>query len=246
MIQHSPIETLGRSYTEVLAESGFRIEVERVCDGEPGFEVFAPPPLRTLQLVIALGGPMSANDTYLALRREEDFLAQALSQRVPVFAVCLGAQLLSKALGGRVEATGGFQFGLRKLHVTEAGDRDPVFGVLNVPLAPTLHGDSFTIPSGAVALAKGDMLLRDGRFMRINMAFRYQNSYAFQFEPQLTYEEFTVWNREMYDDYRLMGPQFDPDEESARNDREFRKYAPYYEQQSRDMLIAFLVQAGLV
>ena len=70
---------------------------------------------------------------------------------------------------------------------------------------PTLHGDTFSIPEGAVKLADAFMLRRDGTYRRINMAFRYGRSYAFQFEPQLTLEEFRVWDRELRGDYQFLG-----------------------------------------
>jgi GMP synthase (glutamine-hydrolysing) len=154
--------------------------------------------------------------------------------------------MMAKALGGTVEPTGGYQFGLRKIYVTSEGDADPVFSKIAVPLVPTLHGECFSVPPGAARLAEGFILCRDGRYRRINMAFRYGNSYGFQFEPQLTLEELKVWNQELADDYQLMGSQFDPAEEAARNLREFSKYAPYYEAQMREMLIAFLKNAELV
>ena len=90
------------------------------------------------------------------------------------------------------------------------------------------------------------MLLRDGRYRRINMAFRYGNSYAFQFEPQLTLEEFKVWDRELRSDYELMGENFDPAEEARRNLSEFTRFAPVHEAQMRDLFNAFLNNAGLV
>ena len=77
------------------------------------------------------------------------------------------------------------------------------------------------------------------------MAFRYGNSYGFQFEPQLTLEELRVWDRELSGDYRLMGGRFDPVEESARNLREFANYEPHYRAQMRDLLTAFLHNAGI-
>ena len=78
------------------------------------------------------------------------------------------------------------------------------------------------------------------------MAFRYGNSYAFQFEPQLTLEELEVWNEELADDYKLMGEAFDPDEEAERHLREFAKYAPFHEAQMRELLLAFLRNAGIL
>ena len=141
--------------------------------------------------------------------------------------------------------TGGYEVGLRKIWVTEEGSRDPVFGKLRVPLVPTLHGESFTVPDGASELAYGYMLCRDGTFSRLSMAFRYGQSYAFQFEPQLTLEELKVWNRELFDDYKLMGAAFDPESEADTNLREFTAYSPIYEAQSREMFVAFLENAGL-
>ena len=122
---------------------------------------------------------------------------------------------------------------------------DPVFGRIRAPLVPTLHGECFSVPPGGVALAEGDILLRNGGFRRINMAYRIGKSYGFQFEPQLTLEELKVWDRELYDDYLLMGDRFDPQEEAARNLREFAKFAPVHETQMAELLRAFLANAGL-
>ena len=72
---------------------------------------------------------------------------------------------------------------------------------------------------------------RDGCYVRIDMAFRFNNAYGVQFEPQLTLDEFKVWNRVFASDYRLMGPEFDPIEEAQRNEREFERFAPVHESQ---------------
>ena len=148
IIQHSPIETLGSNFGAVLRESGFSfrglgLHGEALEDDQPPF-----PSQQDLDLLVVLGGPASANDPYPALRAEERFLGDVHGAGVPIFAVCLGAQLLSKTLGGVVEATGGYQFGLRKIHVCEAGSSDAVFGNLETPLVPTCHGDCFSGPAG--------------------------------------------------------------------------------------------------
>ena len=195
---------------------------------------------------MALGGPQSANDDFPATHQERAYLRQALDIGTPVLGICLGAQIMATALGGTVEPTGGYQFGLRKLDLTAAGDADPVFSKLTIPLVPTLHGECFSIPQGATRLAEGYMLCRDGSYRRINMAFRYGNAYGFQFEPQLTLEELQVWNGELAGDYELMGSRFDPSEEAARHLREFARYESHYRAQMRNLLTAFLQNAGLV
>ena len=246
IIRHAEPETLAGNYTSTLVERGFELCPLNVFEGAPTFEEFEPPALEEIDLIIALGGPQSANDPYPALRAERRFFADAMASGVPVFGVCLGAQLMSRALGGQVSPTGGYEFGLRKMWVTEEGSRDPVFSKLRVPLVPTLHGECFTVPPGAVELAFGYMLCRDGTFRRQSLAFRFGSSYGFQFEPQLTLDELRVWNRELADDYEKMGPLFDPAFEAAANLREFAGYAPVYEAQSREMLVAFCENAGLI
>ena len=240
IIQHHRYETLGSNFESVLNSAGFCIVTVPVFSSAPGFYSFdAPPPGRD-DIVIALGGPMSANDELSALEKEMEYLRQAAELGVRVIGVCLGAQLLSKALGGVVEPTGGYQFGLRKISVSDWGHGDPAFGKIATPLVPTLHGECFTTPPGATRLAEGFMLRRDGRYRRFDMAFRFSNAYGVQFEPQLTLDELRVWNRELASDYQLMGDNFDPTEESARNLREFERFYPVHRAQMAEFLRAVL------
>lgn len=245
IIRHNEHETLGANYTSVLQDRGFELMPLNIFESGPEFADFDAPDASDLSLIVALGGSLSANDEYPAIQAEHRFFAEAIAANIPIFGVCLGAQILARTLGGVVEPTGGYEFGLRKIWITEEGSRDPVFSKLHVPLVPTLHGEHFTIPHGATELAFGYMLCRDGTFKRQSMAFRHGNSYGFQFEPQLTLDELRIWNEELADDYKLMGPAFDPVFEADANLREFTTYSPIYESQSRAMLMAFLGNANL-
>ena len=246
IIRHHESETMGDNFRNILEGRGFEFVTCNIFESAPCYDAFDPPPLDEVELVMAFGGPMSVNDDLPALHREREYMCEALAMDKPVFGVCLGAQMMATALGGTVEPSGGYQFGLRKIHVTSEGDADPVFGKIETPLVPTLHGECFTIPEGAVKLAEGDMLCRDGTFRRINMAFRYGLSYAFQFEPQLTLGELKIWDRVFAGDYEMMGPDFTPEEESARNIREFARFAPRHRWQMAALLEAFLENASLV
>ena len=248
IIQHIAVETLGGNFTGLLHDAGFNLTTVPVYARAPDFSAFDAPHLSEVDLIVSLGGPMSANDNYPALIQEMAYLREASTGDVgnrpptPVVGICLGAQLLSRALGGAVAPTGGYQFGLRKIDITAAGAADPVFSQIEIPLVPTLHGEQFTVPRDATLLAEGTMLRRDGAYVRFPMAFRYGSSYAFQFEPQLTLDELRVWNRELAADYDLMGDRFDPAEEAARNLREFEPFAPAHEAQMARMLTALLNQ----
>ena len=251
IIQHHPVETLGGNFSAVLQDAAFTLTVIPVYAAAPDFVAFDAPDLSEVDLVISLGGPMSANDGYPALRQETAYLRAAATGDLgsaaptPVVGICLGAQLLSRALGGAVAPTGGYQFGLRKIDVTADGAADPVFGEITIPLVPTLHGEQFTVPPDSTLLAQGAMLRRDGGYVRFPMAFRCGTSYGFQFEPQLTLDELRVWNRELAGDYHLMGDRFNPAEEAARNLREFAAFAPHHEAQMARMLRALLTEGGL-
>jgi len=246
IIRHHEAETMGGDFRKTLEGCGFEFIECNIFESAPDYDRFQAPALDGVDLIMAFGGPMSVNDDLPALHAERECLRQALALGKPVFGVCLGAQMMATALGGTVEPSGGYQFGLRKLHITADGDADLVFGAISTPVVPTLHGECFSIPPGAVKLAEGDMLLRDGGFRRINMAFRYGVSYAFQFEPQLTLEELKVWNRVFAGDYGLMGSRFDAAEEAARNLREFAKFAPEHRRQMARLLNAFLANADLL
>ena len=246
IVRHHESETMGGSFRAILERHGFEFLSGNIFESAPAYDEFDPPALEDVDLIMAFGGPMSVNDDMPALHREREYMREAMTMDKPVFGVCLGAQMMATALGGTVEPSGGYQFGLRKIHVTAEGNSDPVFGAIATPLVPTLHGECFTIPDGATKLAEGDMLCRDGQYRRINMAFRYGPSYAFQFEPQLTLEELKVWDRVFAGDYDLMGNRFNAEDESARNLREFAKFAPKHQRQMSALLEAFLSNARLI
>jgi len=246
IIQHEAVETLGTNFTEILKNNGFKLNIEKIYKDKPNYSEFNPLPLNEIQLIIILGGSFSANDKYEALQKEEAYIYDALTRKIPTFGICLGAQLMAKALGGKVTRSGGYQFGLRKIFVTQPGDIDEVFGHITIPLVPTLHGDCFTIPQKATKLAEGYILLNNHSYKKINMAFKFNNSYAFQFEPQLTLEEFRIWNKVLKGDYKLMGDNFDSNEEANRNEREFSKFSSIHEKQMGLMFKSFLKNADLI
>ena len=245
IIRHHESETIGDNFREILERHGFELAACNIFESAPAFDRFNPPSLDEVDAIMAFGGPMSVNDDLPALHAERQYLRDAMERGKPVFGVCLGAQMMATALGGIVEPSGGYQFGLRKIRVTLEGSGDPVFRAIAIPLVPTLHGECFTIPEGATKLAEAHILCRDGSFRRINMAFRYGNSYAFQFEPQLTLAELNIWDQVFSDDYKLMGPAFDPREESVLNVREFAGFSPFHERQMTELLEAFLSNARL-
>ncbi len=93
----------------------------------------------------------------------------------PVAGICLGAQLLARAHGGRPWTMDAPEFGFMAFSPTGAGLADPVLsGALPLPRLMSFHEDTFDLPTGATLLVRGDRCR--------NQCFRVGNaSYGFQF-----------------------------------------------------------------
>ncbi|WP_293031879.1 type 1 glutamine amidotransferase [Pandoraea sp.] len=109
--------------------------------------------LADLDLLIALGGPMSVNDevTLPWLRPEKLLLATAIERGVAVLGVCLGAQLIATALGARVYAAKEKEIGWHTISGTPHGT-----SAFRFPAEVEVfhwHGETFDLPATAVHLA---------------------------------------------------------------------------------------------
>ena len=107
-------------------------------------------------LLIVLGGPIGAyeTDTYPFLAREIDLLERRLAKDRPTLGICLGSQLMAKALGSRVFAGATKEIGWGRVELTSAG-LGSCLRPLSDPGAMVLHwhGDTFDLPAGATRLA---------------------------------------------------------------------------------------------
>lgn len=148
------------------------------------------------QTLVMMGGPMSVNDDIPYIRREEELVREFIGAGKQVFGVCLGAQIMARALGARVYAGPEKEIGWFDIVLTEEGIRDPLMRRLAThPRAGDFwksfkvfhwHGETFDIPAGAERLAKSSLYT--------NQAFRYgPNAYAFQFHIEVRREMITEW-----------------------------------------------------
>jgi GMP synthase (glutamine-hydrolysing) len=102
-----------------------------------------------------------------------------VERELPVLGICLGAQLIARALGAEVRAAPEKEIGWYDVTVTAAGRDDPVLGQL-APCEKIFqwHGDTFDLPSGAVHLASSAACA--------HQAFRYGDRiYALQFHLEV-------------------------------------------------------------
>lgn len=147
VLQHVPFEGVG-SLETWLAERDAVVRTTRF------YQSPALPDLRSVDFVIAMGGPMSVNDQheYPWLKQEKAFIKEAVGRGVAVLGVCLGAQMIASSLGARVFANACKEIGWFPVQAASS-DSD----AFRFPRQATVfhwHGETFDLPAGAVHIAK--------------------------------------------------------------------------------------------
>ncbi|GCB02994.1 glutamine amidotransferase [Ralstonia sp. SET104] len=148
-LRHVPFEHLG-ILQPLLEARGYSVRtVDAGVQLVPGRDMLAA------DLLIVLGGPIGAHDDaiYPFVRDEAEAIAQRLAARKPLIGICLGAQLMARALGAAVRPMGMKEIGFAPITLTAEGAGSPL-----APLAdgtPVLHwhGDRYDLPPGAQRLA---------------------------------------------------------------------------------------------
>jgi GMP synthase (glutamine-hydrolysing) len=106
--------------------------------------------------LVVLGGGMCVRDQDRLphLREELRLLRRCVDEGAPVLGICLGSQLLATALGGRVDRATAKEIGFYRVRLADEARSDRLFaGAPDSFVAFHWHGDAFTLPEGAVALA---------------------------------------------------------------------------------------------
>ena len=126
--------------------------------------------------VVVLGGDLGAHDghTHSFLRHETELLRAAHASRVPVLGICLGGQLITRALGGVVRPLVGREIGWHTVRVLEGTS---LLGPAGEYSKFLWHKDAFELPPGAEPLAFTQSCLQ---------AYRLERTYALQFHPEMT------------------------------------------------------------
>src|SRR5579862_1682436 len=140
---------------------------------------------KSYERMIIMGGPMSANDPEVA--GELPVIEKALKRGSPILGICLGSQLIAKALGARVYRNRALEIGWEPVHFTEAAKTDSIFqGMPSPTVFFHWHGDTFDLPEGAERLAWSEKTP--------HQAYRYgSNVYGLQFHPEVTPEMIADW-----------------------------------------------------
>ncbi len=140
--------------------------------------------------VLVFGGAMHVDqeDRHGWLHDERLLFQRLLADEVPLLGVCLGGQLLAKALHGHVRRMPSPEIGWPVVELTPEAGSDPLFAG-RPGRFPTLqwHLYHFELPQRAVPLARNERCLQ---------AFRAgETAWAVQFHAEVTHESLLDWIR---------------------------------------------------
>ena len=141
--------------------------------------------------LVVLGGHMGANDDADCpwLPRVRTLLANSVGDATPTLGICLGAQLLAVAAGGRVEVgAAGLEGGVLDVRLRPEAADDPLLAGLPDPLpAPSMHADAVVeLPPDAVWL--GATTAYPHQVFRVGGA-----AWGVQFHPEVSLPTYRAW-----------------------------------------------------
>jgi GMP synthase (glutamine-hydrolysing) len=188
-VVHHGASDLGR-VGPILRDAGYEFEICWPVEGDT-----LPARLSDYAGVTIFGGIMGAYDDHLpGIAAELDWIPKVVQAGCPMFGICLGAQLIAHALGGRAykQRQGLWEIGYFPVEPTAAGGHVLPNGAQHFF---SWHQDGFDIPAGAELLGTGGEAFP-------NQIFRFgETTYAVQFHPEAPSDLFTSWMKNAPQDF---------------------------------------------
>ena len=181
-IRHVPIEDLG-SFAPALRDRGLGVSYR-----DAALDDLRARDLVDADILIVLGGPIGVYETrdYPFLADEITTIERRLRLGRPVLGVCLGSQLMAKALGARVYKGRRKEIGWSPLQLTTAGRLSPLRELGGRTAVLHWHGDTFDLPKHATLLASTKLYE--------NQAFAWgERALALQFHTEVTAHGLERW-----------------------------------------------------
>lgn len=182
-IRHVAFEDLG-SFAPALRRRGYAVSYR-----EAGVDGLDTPAVDAADLLVVLGGPVGAYEEghYPFLADELRLLERRLRAGRATLGICLGAQLVARALGARVYPGPAKEIGFAPVALTPEGLASPLAPLTEAGAAVLhWHGDTFDLPAGAVRLASTPATA--------NQAFAVGRAVlGLQFHPEATLHGFEHW-----------------------------------------------------
>jgi GMP synthase-like glutamine amidotransferase len=225
-------DTLGIA-VPALGEHGVPVIRVDAFEAEPRWPAF-----EEMSGLIVFGGEMNVDEIerYPYLLTQRELMRRAVDAGLPVLGICLGAQMLARALDARVYRAAVRELGFKPIRITDAGQADPLLAAFHTSdRVFQWHEDTFDLPAGAELLAAGD----DVRVQAFRMG---RNAWGVQFHFEVDAEGVDAW-------LRVAEPSLERVwKRSAEEVREeLRLYLDAQQQRSRPLFKAFarLVESPL-
>ena len=147
-LQHVPFEGLG-SIETWFQNADYEISSTQFFNSEK------LPDIGDIDFLVILGGPMSVNDEteHPWLVKEKEYIRGAIEAGKPVLGICLGAQLIANSMGGEVFENSKKEIGWFPVEAVDS-ESTSVFQFPKETEVFNWHGETFSLPKGAVQIAE--------------------------------------------------------------------------------------------
>ena len=211
IIEHSDLTGSERLGTR-LQRDGHRLHIVRIHLGES-----LPKDLDEIDGVISCGGPQAPDCNEPWVEEEIHLLRTADEQQLPVLGICLGHQLLVRALGGDVSPSKEPEMGWYDMTLTPEGREDVLFS--GQPWTGSQfqwhHWQVSSLPENAILLATSERC-------NIQAWMKGICTYGVQFHPECDRETMDAW---IADDARTLSEVgIDGKHISSESDERFNEY----------------------
>jgi GMP synthase-like glutamine amidotransferase len=183
VFEHGP-STGALRLAATLRDYGHRLRVIALDEGDQ-----VPQALDDVDGVVTSGGRQSALDDHPWMEPELRCLQQAHEAGLPLVGLCLGSQLLARALGGEVgDVEGGIELGWHDVTLTAVGAEDPLLaGIPWTALQLHWHRQQVVqVPPGARVLATSQRCSVQAWALGLR-------AYGFQYHPEVYPETIDAW-----------------------------------------------------
>jgi GMP synthase (glutamine-hydrolysing) len=183
LVRNDAVDTFGLA-VDALTHGGAPTQIWEAID--PTSEA---PPLDDIAGIVMFGGTMNVDevDDHPFLKVGRDLTRDAIDRGVPYLGLCLGAQMLARALDRPVFRAPMTEIGYEPIHPTSAAGTDPLIAHYgDGDMVFHWHRDTMDVPAGAELLATGEAI-------RVQ-AFRARAAaWGLQFHLEIDAEELELW-----------------------------------------------------
>ena len=135
--------------------------------------------------LVLMGGTMSVNDPLPWIEPVLALIRDAVERDIPVLGHCLGGQLMSRALGGSVRKNALKEIGWGEVSLSANAEARAWFGEIKNPVVFHWHGETFSLPNGAIHLLASKHCT--------NQAYAIGKNLALQCHVEMTEEMIRAW-----------------------------------------------------